>query len=645
MNINDLEKGSYKEITPMNIGDLPSNSYKTIPVTAIQDTTQAPEPSFWSKTVQAGKSMLGSVGEKGAEGIAQIQEAVSPETNQGKEKTFSQRAGDVFGGISNLAAATLETAPAVLGAPIVAATEDPIKNWIQNSPKAQEVLKVYGEDMPNQISKETGIPVEQVKQKLGNIFTGVTSAVAAPSEAKSLQSTANAIKNITTNPIGVAKQALQETKQGIGAAGDKLSELKNKAVTETPVTPPKIIQQNVSDLENIENSRASTRNYVAKQKARGFDPKADIAKTPLLEGAVDSNGFVHTLEEGGAVEQYTQAIKPMEKVVTDALKREGGSIPLATVEERLTQAVNDSGMKGASKSDALAKVKREAEGLSLDAPNGELSLSDLHSAKIDKYGNVNYMNEGGRLDKLIAKTYKKLIEEHSSESIKELNDELARHYANIGYLEKLNGARVNGGKLGKYFAQVLGGIVGSHFGPIGAIVGSEVAGGIKGLQLRSVLSKGGVEAIKPSDTMAKTLQSNIEGSRQIPQAKTISPINTVMPQTISKPTTKVNSPTKNTIGAIEKYVEIPKRITPEDFTSLAKNVGFNKVQNIDIGSIKQTRTIPNEEMVKKNIEILKKNKELEPIIVSKNGSIVDGNHRYEAYKRLGIKVIPIRIKK
>ncbi|RLI47035.1 hypothetical protein DRO61_08480, partial [Candidatus Bathyarchaeota archaeon] len=74
------------------------------------------------------------------------------------------------------------------------------------------------------------------------------------------------------------------------------------------------------------------------------------------------------------------------------------------------------------------------------------------------------------------------------------------------------------------------------------------------------------------------------------------------------------------------------RIDPKTYSELAEEAGFRTVKTVGIDEIKPTQTNPNPERVKFNEELIKEGKEIEPIIVSKDGKIVDGNHRYHAYK-------------
>lgn len=267
----------------------------------------------------------------------------------------------------------------------------------------------------------------------------------------------------------------------------------------------KIISIREKELQKLEDNYQSIRKVTNKTKSQGIDPKKILAETDLLNGAVDNTG---TLRTQNASIELNDFIRPQEKVISDSLKREGVLVNLADVRAKLLKMVDDSGIKGGAKLRAIKNVDDDIAGLMLEADNtGKVPLSTIHDAKIDKYANINFLNpESKRVDKAIAKGLKELVETNTrSVDVKNLNRELQQHYSVLDLLEKLDGKKVEGGKLGKYFAQTVGGIVGSHFGPLGAIIGAEVGSGLKGAQMASKFGgKTGI-TLKQSEDMQRAL--------------------------------------------------------------------------------------------------------------------------------------------
>lgn len=248
-----------------------------------------------------------------------------------------------------------------------------------------------------------------------------------------------------------------------------------------------------SELSRLESSYSDLRKFVQSQEDKGKFAKDFLAGRDYLVGSVDENGVIRTKQEGGAVEQMRKFLRPQEDVISSNIAREGKTVPLVDVAKQLHQAVNDAGFRGSAKINAMNAVENEIRGLALDADNmGNIPLSVVHDAKIDKYSNINYQNpETGRIDKSIAKGLKTFVENNvDSIDVRAVNKELSKYYGALDFLEKLDGKRVQGGKLGKYFAQTVGAIAGGHVGgPIGSVVGAEVGGRIRGATMASKFGK------------------------------------------------------------------------------------------------------------------------------------------------------------
>jgi hypothetical protein len=281
-----------------------------------------------------------------------------------------------------------------------------------------------------------------------------------------------------------------------------------------------LVKKRLSELDKLDNY-SSVRNATTKATERGFNVKKIIAETDLLHNAVDETGTIRTTKPDGAYDQVKNFLKPQESVVTDILKKEGKTVPLGMVETKLKKAVNDSGLKGGAKLRALKNVEDDIAGYRLDADkDGYISLATIQEAKIDKTSNINYLNpESKRADKAIAKGLRELIEESTDlVDVKNINNELSQYYSVLDYLERIDGKKVEGGKLGRYFAQTIGGIVGSHFGPVGTVVGAELAGKIKGIQMSSKFGKKIGSDLKISPAMQQAINKSKSSVISLPPA-------------------------------------------------------------------------------------------------------------------------------
>jgi hypothetical protein len=346
-----------------------------------------------------------------------------------------------------------------------------------------------------------------------------------------------AVQRLSMSPVGDAiykgtdfvsdLSVLAGTAAGFGAASKVRLPAPPSATTKT--NP--LVQKRLNELQKLESNNAVVRRATTKAKSQGINSKRLLAETDLLHGAVDENGTIRTQS---AIQELNDFIRPYEKTISQSLQQEGTTIPLQAVKNRLYRNVNRSGLEGAALENAFAKVEAEIRGLQRRTDGkGNITLGKVHDAKINKYSTIDYLNPAAkRADKAIARGLKELVEDNAkSVDVQALNRELSRHFSVLNLLEKLDGKKVDGGKLGKYFAQTVGTIVGSHFGPLGAIAGAEIAGRIKSAAMSSKLKGTTGAGLEVSDAMKAAqakVQSINDGSRNQSQTPTMAA--TAIPQ-------------------------------------------------------------------------------------------------------------------
>lgn len=373
--------------------------------------------------------------------------------------------------------------------------------------------------------------VNKVTSPLAPVFAPLGKAVNAVGDAVS---NIPAVQQFAQTPVGgEVAQGAQDvqnltTVAGGVAGAEKLPEVMSpKPEAEftgptvpfeplPPKTPPLspeaqgIVSKRASALQQIESGNGPVRKVSNYATSNGVDVKSLVSNTDLLHDSVDENGAINTTHKGGAIDQFNQFMDKYERAISDGLVREGRSIPMADVENAMMDQVNSSHIVGGSKTRLVNMVRQEIEGLRLDADsNGNIPLAKLQDAKISTTNGIDYTNPESKINaKMVAGTYKTLIEDNSSLPVKAVNGELARYYTIEDYLEALDGKRVKGGKLGTYFAQTVGGIAGSHFGPLGTIIGAELAGRIKGSILANTFGDEIGRGMQSSDLMNSQVQQN-----------------------------------------------------------------------------------------------------------------------------------------
>jgi hypothetical protein len=357
--------------------------------------------------------------------------------------------------------------------------------------------------------------------------------------------------------IGTTIPAISETTQTV------------KNLTNPELKAQRLVAKRAKGLEALD-SYQSIKKATEKGRERGIDIKKRLAETDVLSGAVDKNGTITTKGAGGPIEQYTKDfIDGNENIVSDLLKKENRSVSPAFIKARLLKKIKSAGIEGKALVSAEKSIDDEIAGYMRRANRqGNIPVSTLHDAKIDKYNGINFFTEGvsKKYDKTVAQALKEIVEETTtSAKIKDINRELSKHFAVIDYLERLDNKKVQGGKLGKYFAQTVGAMVGGQVGgPLGAIAGAEIGAGIKGASMAQTF-RGKTGKIAPqSEVITEALRvknapplelpyskSNSLGSLTTNQTNTIAPTNIGISDTIPQDKNIVTQ-------AIEKY----KSMTP-----------------------------------------------------------------------------------
>ena len=474
MNIKDLPQGSYKVIHPgtLNIKDLPQGSYQVV-------SGNAPAP------------------------------AAQPLT--GKEQRLAKATGQA------------PSAPVVPETPGYQDTSGPLgflkarANQLNESLTRGETGQQTGGETGFQFASNTVLgptmdvigkiltPIDKVRQavlnqgagRVANVVTGKGNKPVAdesPMDYITPRAAANTEAALNIGQAGLmlggGGKAKEKVQQELQAAADR------KAAA--PPKTPKIVEKRVAELKQIENNYAGLRKM--KDYSNEFDAsRSRVASTDVLHNSVSADGKIATKGPGGAVEQYKRmTLDDAEGVVRKNIVREGRAVSVKSVEDALTQEVQNSGLEGADLRNALNKVKKEVAGYRLKADaNGNIPLEVIHDAKVNTYNNTNYLTppEVAKYNKTLARGLKKLVENNSDLPVGEINKELGNYLQDIKYLESLDGKIVKGGRLTKILGtstgSVIGSVAGHALGPLGSIaggvLGSEVANRIIGSRLANTL--------------------------------------------------------------------------------------------------------------------------------------------------------------
>lgn len=315
--------------------------------------------------------------------------------------------------------------------------------------------------------------------------------------------------------------------------------IKQAGETIKPKLDERVIQNRANEIANIEGKYVKTRKANSFTDDAGEASRQRIAQTDVLIKAVDENGLIRTKNPGGAIDQYkAQTIDGVEDIVRKNLEQTKDVIDLKDVKTYLVREISSSGLEGGDLVQALRGVEKELAGLKVRTKgNSVIDLTYLQDAKIATTKNINYLTprETSTFRKAVARAYKKVIEDKStfkveidgkSVGIKEVNAELAKYYEDIKRLERLDGARVEGGKLGKYLAQGVGTAIGMGAGSvgggagsvIGGILGGEAGAFIKGKSMAGTFGRGTGKTAPKNAILEKAKLKVPDGKVKVPDS-------------------------------------------------------------------------------------------------------------------------------
>lgn len=499
MNIKDLPQGAYKPIAvtpsvststqaPLNINNLPKGSYSPI---------ETPQPGFFQGLAQDATKTLITKPVVKTVGAAKLLASTfqSPEKQAEAERFVSEPHTIKYPLIGDVTVEGADTSPEGVARDVASSGLKTV-SWLYGGGAVKSGLKtILGKKAPTIVEKATKFARNVT---LPGAISGATyGGGQAIEEGKGAGDVVK--ETLATGALGgLAATGFGAGLAGVGAGVAKVGEMSKLLTKEGRVQ--NTIAKRVEELDKLDRGYADMRKASGFSADEGKATKLRIASTDVLSNAVDTDGVIRTKTKGGPVDMYrSQTIDKAESVVRDNLENLGEMVNLDTVKANLTKAVNESGLEGSDLTSALNKIDSEIEGYRLKADEmGNIPVTLVHDAKVNQYRNINYLTppETKSYRKAIARGLKETVEQNSSFPVKQVNDELAKYYEDIAFLERLDGKRVKGGKLGKYFSQISGNIIGGVAGhavggpagsAIGTIVGGELGGRMRGAAMEGTL--------------------------------------------------------------------------------------------------------------------------------------------------------------
>lgn len=370
-----------------------------------------------------------------------------------------------------------------------------------------------------------------------------------------------------------------KVKDGVSGSLDTAFDTSKAAINSAKkVVVPTFKTVDNKNVVNVANEIAKIEDkYVKTRNANNYSKDVEasrtrIAQSNVLDGSVDNDGVIRTKGTGGAIDQYkAQTIDGVEDIVRRSLKESKETIQFDEVRKALIKELSSSGLEGADLVAALKKVNAELAGLQLRTKGSSIiDLSYLHDAKVATTKNINYMTppEKATYRKAIARAYKTLVENNSKKvDVKQINQSLAQYYEDIARLERLDGARAEGGRLGKYTASLVGtgigmaaGSVGGGVGAaVGGVIGGELAQSIKGAGMSRTFKGGGTGL--PKDAVLETARLKIpdkviKANPKIPKTKEITALEDQIAKNVTEQKNAIKAKDYELVSALKEVYTV-----------------------------------------------------------------------------------------
>lgn len=231
----------------------------------------------------------------------------------------------------------------------------------------------------------------------------------------------------------------------------------------------------------IKNTYEKALNLTAKQKALQTKYNKNVPDFLVKEGVVLKAGKGNRLNASEAIEDLTIKSRAENKAFQSLLKSENKYVSLT---ELAGTAKRNITAKGTDKLKAFKHIDDEIAAYKTQFPtiNGDMiHISDLNTIKKDLWSKTKGF--GTLEDKFLSDANfrfghaaKDLIERNVDDiNVKGMNQRLGDFANAIQTLEKRNGMPLPGGRLGSYFARMLGGMAGAKGGVAGVVTGAVTA--------------------------------------------------------------------------------------------------------------------------------------------------------------------------
>lgn len=405
--------------------------------------------------------------------------------------------------------------------------ENTVEQVKQVTPDKVEDIVVSGisdmlESIPDR-DKQTAMDVLNVLEIFELLPAGFVANKLTTSLVTKVPDIISDISKIPSGTKNIAKMTIKQVDDFIG----KTKKIFPETTPQTQIDEIYTMVNN--DVDALIKDKASLKRSVRKyQETRNVDITEQLKDPEVFAGMNVENGAIVV---DGALEVLDLRIARAMDIKKQMLPIADAQLPNITKKQILDKAMDV--MENLAPADKSKLIKRiESQ---VDALPDEISYSDLDGLRAQfRKSAVNaqgIMKEATEYTALNNATRDLIFEGldtlpiESAGKFAALNTSIKHNLDTMKFLQdKIDGLKVKGGKLGNSFARVQGAIIGSTAGPLGALVGAEVANKVQSIllnkQLGNKIKKEMLEdLLKNKPDALKYAEDMLEKAKGLPEPK------------------------------------------------------------------------------------------------------------------------------
>ncbi len=291
--------------------------------------------------------------------------------------------------------------------------------------------------------------------------------------------------------------------KGVGLAGDALeSAAKSDIIQSAAKGAVNDVRSNLADLF-MNSSKSTVADTYQFMKSRGIDPEAILAERKLATEIPIEDGHVRIPDNSPVLASLNSEVASKSTLLDTALSKVKTTVSAEDLKTAVARDIaSDSTLRAQGRVPEMqARAAAIVDGYVTQEGKTKFSLTDIQDMKKGQYDLSKKfrkdMNFGPADDhSAVASAMRQAIEDHAPDvSVRKLNRQIGDLQSTIGLLEKLDGATVKGGRLGRYGARILGATIGSQghipiISPIiGAFMGDAIVSGLQKAKIAGPINR------------------------------------------------------------------------------------------------------------------------------------------------------------